>query len=230
MPTKGHEGHDMGKPEGVQAHPAPQIDAEHPGYETQDVNASGIVYFLGGLLVSVIMFFVLCFFIGKAINNQFVKDDGPPDQWHQYGNTHNAHREDLTSNPEMQKADQLLVNQMPEPRLDIDDGLQATADLHAREDLLLDYYSTSAEGGATVTRIPIDVAMQLIAQRGLGAAPAAAAPATLMAGDSVPVIHAPLTTGFARTGYELETIESREQRNAYTAAEHAAEEQKKHTE
>src|SRR5947199_10877031 len=82
MPTKGHEGHDMGKPEGVEAHPVPPFDDEHPGYEIQDVNVSGIVYFLGGLLASVAVFFVLCFYMGKVINGQFVKDDGPKDKWH----------------------------------------------------------------------------------------------------------------------------------------------------
>jgi hypothetical protein len=214
------EGHDMGKPDGVQAHPAPKIDAEHPGYETQDVNVSGIVYFLGGLLASVVAFFFLCFVVGKMINNQIVKDDGPPDKWHQSGNTHNANREDLTPNPEMEQKDlQAITANFPAPRLDVDDGLQATADLHAREDLLLNNYSTNTEGTATVTRIPINVAMQLIAQRGLGAAPAANVPATLMAGDNVPVIHAPLTDGFARTGFELDTIEAREQKKTYNAAE-----------
>src|ERR1700743_2484108 len=192
------EGHDMGKPEGVQAHPVPKIDSEHPGYEIQDVNVSGIIYFLGGLLASVVVFFFLCFYIGKAINYEMVREDGPPDKWHQSGNTHNANREDLTPNPEMQQKDLAAIKDtFPEPRLDADDGLQATADLHAREDLLLNNFSTNTEGTATVTRIPINVAMQLIAQRGLGAAPAAATPATLMAGDSVPVIHAPLTDGFA---------------------------------
>jgi len=214
------EGHDMGKPEGVQAHPAPKIDTEHPGYETQDVNVSGIIYFLGGLLSSVVAFFLLCFVLGKAINNWIVDTDGKPDQWHQSGNTHNANREDLTPNPEMQQKDLAAITKtFPAPVLDADDGLQATADLHAREDLLLNNFSTNTEGTATVTRIPINVAMQLIAQRGLGAAPAAAAPATLMAGDSVPVIHAPLTDGFARTGFELETIEARNQKNDFNAAE-----------
>ena len=213
------EGHDMGKPEGVPAHPTPKIDSEHPGYEIQDVNVGGIVYFLGGLLLSVVAFFFLCFYLGKVINNQFVKDDGPPDKWHQSGNTHNADRQDLTPNPEMQQKDlDAIKNTFPEPRLDADDGLQATADLHAREDLLLNNFSTNTEGTATVTRIPINIAMQLIVQRGLGAAPAANAPATLMAGDDVPVIHAPLTDGFARTGYELDTIETREQQNSYKAA------------
>jgi hypothetical protein len=217
MPTRGDEGHDMGKPEGVPAHPSPKVDAEHPGYETQDVNVGGIVYFLGGLLTCVAVFFILCFWVGKLINFQLAKDDGPQDRWHQYGNVHNTDRQNLTPNPVMeQKELQAITATFPTPRLDTDDGLQATADLHAREDLLLEHTSTDANG---ITRIPIDRAMELIVQRGIGAAPTAATTApTLMTGDVTPVIQAPLTTGFARTGYELDTMETREQKNDY---EHA---------
>jgi hypothetical protein len=64
--------------------------------------------------------------------------------------------------------------------------------------------------------------MQLVVQRGLPAAPGATKPGTaptLMAGESAPTVHAPLTDGFARTGYELDTMEAREQRNEYQRAE-----------
>ena len=44
--------------------------------------------------------------------------------------------------------------------------------------------------------------MELIAQRGLPVAEKAAQQEPLMAGDSVPVVQAPLTDGFARTGFE----------------------------
>jgi hypothetical protein len=40
-----------------------------------------------------------------------------------------------------------------------------------------------------------------------------------MAGESAPTVRAPLTDGFARTGYELDTMEAREQRNEYQRAE-----------
>jgi hypothetical protein len=40
-----------------------------------------------------------------------------------------------------------------------------------------------------------------------------------MAGESKPTVTAPLTDGFARTGYELQTIETREQRNEFNRAE-----------
>ena len=40
-----------------------------------------------------------------------------------------------------------MTQTFPTPRLDIDDGNQDTADLHAREDLLLDHYSISPGEG-----------------------------------------------------------------------------------
>lgn len=213
----------MGKPEGVPSHPVGGFDAEHPGYETQDVNVKGIVYFLGGLLLSVAVFFGLCLVLGKVINKNLVEADGAPDKWHQYGATRTTNRENLVDNPALQqKVSAEIANSFPTPQLDTDDGNQATADLHAREDLLLNYYSTDKG----TTRIPIGAAMALIAQRGLGAAPAAST-TTLMAGDAKPEIHAPLTSGFARTGYELDTIEKRDQQNKYKAAERGREYEEK---
>ena len=61
---------------------------------------------------------------------------------------------------------QQLTRAFPTPRLQDDDGNQDTADLHAREDLLLDNYSWVDRSKGTV-RIPIERAMELIAQRGL---------------------------------------------------------------
>jgi hypothetical protein len=42
------------------ANQAGKIDADHPGYELTDVNASGVAVFLAGLLGFVIMFFFVC--------------------------------------------------------------------------------------------------------------------------------------------------------------------------
>ena len=224
MPTN-HEGHDMGKPEGVHAHPAPKFDENHPGYEIQDVNAGGIATFLAGLFGFVLIFFVFCFFMGKAINYALLKQDGEPNKWQQNlsqaGQTpHGDKREDLMSNAEMQQRQLAAVSQsFPTPRLEMDDGNQDVADLHAKEDLLLDNYSTSSDLPAGTIRIPIERAMQLIVQRGLGTPAAATTPAKLMAGETAPQVQAPLTDGFARTGYELDTIEAREQKNSYEHAE-----------
>ena len=194
--------------------------SESPGYETTDVNVGGVVVFLAGLLGSVFLFFFVCYALGKVINGQLQEADGRADKWHQTS-AGNGKREDLASNPEMeQKELNRLTTTFPEPRLDIDDGNQATADLHAREDLLLDHYSVSQAEGQAI-RIPIERAMELIAQRGLAIAPPTASTVE-MAGDARPEVQAPLTTGFARTGYELDTIEARKQQLDFGKAESAA--------
>jgi hypothetical protein len=95
-----------------------------------------------------------------------------------------------------------MTQQLPTPKLQTDDGLQDTADLHAREDLLLEYYSWADQGQGKV-RIPIERAMELIAQRGLPVAPQVEQ-APLLTGETRPTVAVPLTNGFARTGYEQE--------------------------
>ena len=226
MPTRGQEGHDMGKPEAVPAHPSPKHDSEHPGYETQDVNVGGIVVFLAGLAGSVLVFFLFCFVMGKALDSWLLHSDKTTAKtWgadlSEPGVTpHGQKRDDLKSNAEIEQ-DQLnsVAQAFPTPRLETDDGNQDIADLHAREDLLLNFNTTSSDLQNGAVRIPIDRAMQLVVQRGLPAAPASTQKTTLMAGESVPAVHAPLTDGFARTGYELETIEARQQKNDFEKAE-----------
>ncbi|HWS18839.1 MAG TPA: hypothetical protein VN223_12520 [Candidatus Elarobacter sp.] len=221
MPTNDH---DLNQP-GI--HDSHVRDADHPGYEVTDVNAGGIAVFLAGLFGSVFIFFLLCYGLGVLINGGIRKEDGPTTKWNTlsafagadaFSGASKGKRQDLASNPEMQQREfQQMTSTFPEPRLDIDDGNQATADLHAREDLLLNNYSVAA-GAAGSIRIPISRAMEIIAQRGLPVNAQAGATAVQMAGDEKPAVQAPLTSGFARTGYELETIEAREQKLSYGKA------------
>lgn len=191
-------------------------DPEHPGYEVTDINVNGLVVFIAGLVGSLFVFFLICFLLGKVINGQIQKADGPADKWHE---TETNKRENLTSNPELQQRSLAQISKtFPEPRLEMDDGLQNTADLHAREDLFLNYYSRSVNG--QTLRIPIDHAIELIAQRGLPVN-AHATTEPVMAGDAVPSVSAPLTDGFARTGYEIQQIEAREQQMNFNRAESA---------
>jgi hypothetical protein len=210
------EGHDMGKDDLGNTRPAsqaPKLDAEHPGYEIEDVNTKGVAVFLAGLFGTVIIFFFFCYGMGKVINNLWVQQDGKATKWTiAAGAVPPGKGGNLTSNAEIeQKQLGQIVNTFPEPRLDIDDGNQATADLHAREDLLLNYYS-KVDGQPGTIRIPIDRAMELIAQRGLPVESQPANAATPVAYANQPVVQAPLTTGFARTGFELTVIAAREQK------------------
>jgi hypothetical protein len=221
MPTNDHN---LNQPA---AHDSHVRDAEHPGYEVTDVNTGGIVVFLAGLFGSVCIFFLLCYGLGILINGGIKKEDGPTTKWNTlsafagadaFAGANKGKRQDLASNPEMQQREfQQMTSTFPEPRLDIDDGNQATADLHAREDLLLNNYSVAAGQGGSI-RIPISRAMEIIAHRGLPVNAQAGATAIEMAGDEKPTVQAPLTSGFARTGYELETIEARAQKMAYSKA------------
>lgn len=219
------EGKDPMYPDGQQKFPSRDRDDGNPGYETQDVNVTGLMTFLAGLCGFLVIFFLFCFVMGKAINNGLLKEDGPRDRWHQVVSmpTQELHhkREDLTSNTVMeQRQFAAMTQQFPTPRLQTDDGNQDTADLHAREDLLLDNYSTGGGLAAGAVRIPIDRAMQLIVQHGLPQpAGGVQTPGTEMAGDAHPSVTQPLTDGFARTGYELDQIAAREQRMDFNRAE-----------
>jgi hypothetical protein len=113
----------------------------------------------------------------------------------------------MPSSPELQNKMAELTQQFPAPRVQTDDGNQDVADLHAREDLLLENY-TRVDGKPGTVRVPVERAMELVAQRGLPVAPAAQQP-TLMTGDQQPVVHDPLTNGFARTAYELDVEAAR---------------------
>jgi len=222
MPTDGHNMGREAKGDTSPVHGAP-VDAEHPGYETTDVNVRGVAIFLTGLFATVFIFFGFCFYMGRVINAEWQKEDGAPTKWQIASGAvpPTGKGKDLVSNPEIeQKQLQQIVGAFPEPRLDMDDGNQATADLHAREDILLEHYSL-VDGQPGTIRIPIERAMELIVQRGLPVANPYA-PADYVAHAALPPIQAPLTTGFARTGFEQTTIEARRQKMIYGAAETSA--------
>jgi hypothetical protein len=132
------------------------------------------------------------------MNAYMAKTDGKPNRWSKTVNVRELGN--LPSSPDLQNKMAELTQTFPNPRVQTDDGNQDVADLHAREDLLLDNY-TWADAAHTKVRIPIDRAIEIMAQRGLPVAPAiqAAAPLT---GESRPRVAAPLTSGFARTAYE----------------------------
>ena len=187
------------------SHGSPDMAASvREGYEVTDVSVQGILVFLVGLFVSVGVFFVFCFGMGKVINDSLAKHDGPPNKWHSSGTETAGKLKNMESNPAgVQQELHQLTQSFPTPRLQLDDGNQDVASLHQREDLLLGHYSWVDRGQGQV-RIPIERAMELIAQRGLPVATAPAGAEPLMAGDSQPMVQMPLTSGFARTGYEQE--------------------------
>jgi hypothetical protein len=133
------------------------------GYEITDANTGGIIVFLVALFISVGVFFVFCFGMGKVINNGLDRADGPVNKWNAPNQI--APRKAIQSNPALEQ-EQLakLTRQFPTPRLQLDDGNQDLADLHERENLLLNYYSWVDKPGGAV-RIPIARAMEFAMRR-----------------------------------------------------------------
>ena len=182
-------------------------DDASAGFERSDVRVSGVLVFLTALTIFVVVTAVLCYGVGKVLFAHMAKEDQPKTKWattvdvRPLGN--------MPSNPEMQSKLDQMTQQFPTPRLQTDDGSQETADLHAREDLLLEHYSWADQGQGSPrrVRIPIERAMELIAQSGLPVAPKVEH-APLLTGDSEPVVAVPLTNGFARTGYEQDEAQA----------------------
>jgi hypothetical protein len=194
----------MHKPENHGSGHEPEKIDTSAGFEQSDVKIAGILVFITALSIFVVVTAILCYGIGKVINARMNTEDGPNTKWAKTADVRDLGN--MPNNPQMQNKIAELTQQFPTPRVQTDDGNQDVFDLHAREDLLLDNYSW-ADPAHTKVRIPIERAMELIAQRGLPVAPAVQT-APLMAGESTPVIQVPLTSGFARTGYEQEEAQT----------------------
>src|SRR6202012_3048501 len=163
--------------------------ADSPGYEVTDVNVNGIVVFLASLGAFVGVFFIFCFGMGKVINTAIIKSDGPSNKWNRIGSQPRGKREDLTSNAEMEQQQlNQMVQRFPTPRLQTDDGNEEIAEMHSREDLLLDNYSWVDQPGGKL-RIPSSRAMELVADHLPVATAEQLGPSeALMAGDRTPVV------------------------------------------
>jgi hypothetical protein len=202
MPT--HNDHSPNKNE--------EIDASQ-GFEQSDVGSRGIIVFLFSLGFFVGVTWGLCYFIGKGLNAHLNREDGPNNKWTQ---TYDIRQlGNLPSNPAMQNKVAEITQNFPAPRVQVDDGNQDVADLHERENLLLDHYTWVNKSSGRL-RIPVERAMEIIVQQNiLQVAPSAQTqtPETLMTGDSKPAVAAPLTNGYAPTAYEQEEAAEQQARN-----------------
>ncbi len=207
MPT-----HNDPLPEGHKPKPE-EIDASL-GFEQTDVKITGILVFLVAMLIFIAVTGATCYVIGKGLNAHLNHEDGPNTKWTKAADVRQLGN--LPSNPELQNKIAEMTQSFPTPRVQVDDGNQDVAVLHAREDILLDNYTWADQSKGKV-RIPIERAMEIIAQRGLPVAPAAQLQ-PLMAGESRPEVTAPLTDGFARTTYEQDQVTAHLQRSSEAEA------------
>ena len=139
----------------------PANQAANGGYERQDLSTAGVLYFLLGLLVAgVVAYFVVnglfAFLQSRSDAQQTALNplitDAPKDTRKLPPEYHGNYEEFLKKN-------------FPAPQLEINERGQLN-DIRLKEEQTLSTYGYIDEKAGTV-RIPIDRAMDLIAQRGL---------------------------------------------------------------
>jgi hypothetical protein len=138
----------------------------HGDYERRDIGAAGVLYFLAGLLVAgVIVHFVvhgLFFFLQKQNEAQQVAvsplvTNSPSDT--------RRLPQDYTTDAGSSDYEKYLKKNFPVPQLETDERTQLDK-IRLNEEQILSTYDYIDQKAGTV-RIPIDRAMDLIAQRGL---------------------------------------------------------------
>jgi hypothetical protein len=126
----------------------------HGGYERQDISARGIFYFLAGLLAATLLIAFLLSGLYRTLDQRF--------------RTHQPPVNPLAANVPQdtrQVPPQYPQTAFPDPRLETDERTQLNS-IRIAEEQKLNSYGWVDEKAGTV-HIPIERAMELLAQRGL---------------------------------------------------------------
>ena len=139
----------------------PEKSTGHGNFERRDVGIAGVLYFLAGLAVAgVIVHFVVTGLFSR-LQKQSEAEQTPVSPL-----VTNAPQDTRHLPPEYNgNYEQYLQKHFPSPQLEIDERTELNKD-RLREEQTLSTYDWVDQKTGTV-RIPIDRAMDLIAQRGL---------------------------------------------------------------
>ena len=140
----------------------------HGSFEREDLSASGVLYFIVGVGALCLVVFLVAVGFYKLLDERAGKEQP------QVSPLATNVPKDTRQLPEGYK--NYLKDSFPAPRLEIDERTELNDDRMAEEEKL-NSYGYVDENHVTV-RIPIERAMDLIAQRGLPVRSQAAAPGT----------------------------------------------------
>jgi len=118
------------------SHGPKEIDAS-AGYEQSDVKVTGIVVFLTSLAIFVAVCGVVTYGIGKLINAELNREDGPNTKWTTDVDAQVRTLGNLPTSPDLQNKVAEMTKRFPTPRVQTDDGNLDVADLRARYDAQL---------------------------------------------------------------------------------------------
>jgi hypothetical protein len=145
------------------------------GYEQEDLSPQGVFYFMGGLAVlGVVIYFIL---VGmyRYLDN-YDRTHQPPAN--PMASTTGVDPQTMTY-PQIQSQ---VQNTFPKPVLEYSEQTQYTDELKKENEILSSYDWVDQKSG--VVRIPIDRAMDLLAQQGLPVLPEGAGAAAPSAGKA----------------------------------------------
>jgi hypothetical protein len=140
---------------------------EHNDFEREDLSPAGVMYFMAGLVIVVVVIYVIVTGMYSFLDR--------------YEREHQAALSPMvTPKPDTRVITPEDPLSFPQPRLETDERTQINDFLQKEDQRLLTYDWVNKDSGTV--RIPIDRAMDLIVQRGLpvrpeGASTQAAAPA-----------------------------------------------------
>ena len=146
--------------------------ASNGGYEREDIGAKGVLYFLLGLAVAGLFTYFVVDGVYSYLNRRSEAEQTPVNPL-----VKNAPADTRNISAEYPQ------DAFPNPRLEVDERGQLN-DIRIKEEQTLSTYGYLDKSAGTV-RIPIDRAMELIAQRGLPVQKAAMeSPAAAPSGDA----------------------------------------------
>jgi hypothetical protein len=132
----------------------PVTPAGHGDYERSDIGVRGVLYFLAGLAVAVVFAYLIVAGIYSFLDKRSAAEQAPVNPL-------------ITNAPADTRhiANDYPQSTFPNPKLEVDERGQLN-DIRLKEEQTLSTYDYIDKNAGTV-RIPIDRAMDLIAQRGL---------------------------------------------------------------
>lgn len=136
------------------------------GFEKEDLSALGVMYFMGGLAVVVVVIYFIVAGMYRYLDH-YDRTHQPPA---------NPMAADSNMDPQTMSRDQIRDKAeatFPKPVLEYSEQTQYIDDLKKQNDVLASYDFVDQKNG--VVRIPIDRAMDILAQRGLPVLPQGAA-------------------------------------------------------
>ena len=137
----------------------------HGDYERRDITTAGVVYFLIGLAVAVVIVYFIADGIFDVLNKHFEAEQTPVSPLVTNAPVDTRHMPPQYGKGYDNDYEKYLKENFPAPQLEVNERNELNGERLREEDTLSTYGWVDQNAG--VVRIPIDRAMDLLAQRGL---------------------------------------------------------------